>query len=73
MENIILIIRILIKLLIAVGLLCSILSGIVVLVFWIIGITVPKYIAIMFCIGTFTSAGINIYDFIKAKKQNSLS
>ena len=50
MENSILIIRILIKLLIAVGLLCLILNGIAVLVFWII------------------SAGVNIYDFIKAKK-----
>jgi len=73
MQNIILITRIFIKLLIAIGLLCSILSHVVILISWIIGITIPKYIAIMFCIGTFTSVGINIYDFIKAKKQDGLS
>lgn len=56
------------KIIIIIGSLCALLGGILVLVFAVMDIDVPKYLMVVFCIGCFISAGVNICSFTKAMK-----
>ena len=60
-----------IKIIIGIALLCALLGGIITLVFGIMDIAVPKFITILFCIGCFVSAGVNLCNYRKVKNQQS--
>ena len=57
-----------IKIIIGIALLCALLGGIITLVFGIMDIAVPKFITILFCIGCFVSAGVNLCNYEKPKE-----
>ncbi len=64
-------VKIIIKIMIGIGVLCTLLGGIVTLIFGIMDIAVPKFITILFCIGCFVSAGVNLHNYGKIKNQQN--
>ena len=56
------------KIIIGIALLCG---GIIMLIFGIMNIAVPKSITILFCIGCFVSAGVNLCNYRKVKNQQN--